>query len=210
MCNRPSLHSMKITRLIALALGISLLSGFARAAAPAAAEPAAAPAAQEINKVCPVTGKPVDPKITLDYEGITYAFADEASRAKWKADRENSLYQKLGGKAAIDAAVELFYVKMLADDRVKHAFDDVNMTRQRKKQKEFLSAAFGGPIPWTGFDLRAIHKDLHVSENQFQATAENLQKSLDELKVPKDLTAQVMAIVGSTHDEVLNRPKAAK
>ncbi len=203
--NHTSNSSMQTTRplLVALTLGISLLVSPARAA-----DPAAKPAAQEINKVCPVTGKPADPKITLTYAGQTYAFADDASRRKWKADRDASLYQKLGGKAAIDAAVELFYVKMLADDRVKHIFADVNMTRQRKKQKEFLSAAFGGPNPWTGVDMRTAHKELKLNETHFQAVAENLQKSLDELKVPKNLIDQVMVIAASTKDDVLNRPKA--
>jgi len=162
------------------------------------------------SPVCPITGKPADPKVTLEYEGRTYAFADDASRAQWKTARESSLYHKLGGKAAIDAAVELFYVKLLADARVKGVFDDVNMTRQRKKQKEFLSAAFGGPIPWTGFDLRKAHEGLNLTETHFQAVAENLQKSLEELKVPQDLIVQVMTIAASTKDDVLNRPKTAK
>jgi hemoglobin len=37
--------------------------------------------------------------------------------------------------AAIDAAVELFYKKVLVDDRVKHFFEDINMNAQRRKQK---------------------------------------------------------------------------
>jgi hemoglobin len=199
---------MKLIRslLIAFALGVSTLL----APANGAAQPDYYPPAGELNKVCPVTGKPADPKITTEYEGRTYAFADEASREKWKKDRENSLYQKLGGQVAIDAAVERFYVKMLADDRVKHVFDDVNMVRQRRKQKQFLSAAFGGPIPWEGVDMRTAHAGLHLTETHFQAVAENLQSSLEDLKVPKELIAQVMAIAGSVHDDVLNKPKAAK
>lgn len=188
-----------------LIIATSLLANVAPAA-----EPAAKPAAQEINKVCPISGKPVDPNITTDYEGNTYAFATDASRTKWLEDRKNSLYQKLGGKPAIDAAVEAFYVKMLADNRVKDIFADINMEKQRRKQKAFLSAAFGGPIPWTGKDLRTAHEGLGLNETHFTATAENLQKSLEELKVPKDLIDQVMAIAASTHDDVLNRPKAAK
>jgi hemoglobin len=197
---------MKLTRtlLLALALGTSSLL------LPAQGAPDYyPPAANELNQVCPVTGKPADPKITTVYEGRTYAFADKASCAKWKSDRENSLYQKLGGEAAIDAAVDRFYVKMLADDRVKHVFDDVNMPLQVKKQKRFLSAAFGGPIPWTGKDLREAHAGLHLTEAHFQAVAENLQSSLEDLKVPKELIAQVMAIAGGVHDDVLNKPKAA-
>jgi hemoglobin len=198
---------MKLTRtlLLALALGTSSLL----VPAHGAPQPDYYPPAGELNKVCPVTGKPADPSITTEYEGRTYAFADKESCAKWKSDRENSLYQKLGGQVAIDAAVERFYVKMLADDRVKHVFDDVNMNLQRRKQKRFLSAAFGGPIPWTGLDMRKAHEGLHLTEAHFQAVAENLQSTLEDLKVPKELIAQVMAIAGSVHDDVLNKPKAA-
>lgn len=176
-----------------------------------AAELAAKPAPDGINKICPISGKPVDPKITMDYEGKTYAFAVDACRVKFKEIRENSLYHKLGGKASIDAAVEAFYVKVLADDRIKHFFEDINMDKQRRKQKQFLSAAFGGPIPWTGKDLRTAHANLPgLSDKHFNAVAENLQKTLEELKVKKELIDQVMAIAASTRDDVLNRPKPAK
>jgi hemoglobin len=141
---------------------------------------------------------------------MTFAFADEASRAKWKADREKSLYHKLGGKAAIDAAVEAFYVKVLADARVKHFFEDINMNKQRRKQKEFLSAAFGGPVPWEGKDMRKAHASLKLEEAHFNAIAENLKSTLEDLKIKKELIDQVMTIAGSVKDDVLNRPKTGK
>ncbi len=176
-----------------------------------AAEPPSQSAAAEINKVCPVSGKPVNPKITFAYEGRTYAFAEEACRTKWRAARENSLYHKLGGQPAIDAAVEAFYVKVLADDRIKHFFGDINMTKQRRKQKEFLSAAFGGPAPWTGKDMRTAHANLPgLNETHFNAVAENLQKTLVELKIKPELIQQVMTIAASTRNDVLNRPKGTK
>lgn len=184
--------------LVALGLAACLLSS---AAEPAAAEP---------NTVCPISGKPVNPKITLVYENRTYAFADAACRAQWGEARTNSLYHKLGGKAAIDAAVEAFYVKVLADDRIKHYFEDINMNKQRRKQKEFLSAAFGGPIPWTGKDMRKAHANVQLNETHFNAIAENLKSTLEDLKVKKELIDQVMAIAGSVKDDVLNRPKAEK
>ena len=98
------------------------------------------------------------PQVTWQYEGVSYAFADEAARAKFQAEREKSLYHRLGGKAAIDAAVDRFYVKVLADKRINEFFQDINMKAQHRKQKEFLSAAFGGPIPWKGKDMRAAHE----------------------------------------------------
>lgn len=161
----------------------------------------------QTNTLCPISGKPVNPAITVSYEGRTWSFAQEACKTKWQKAREDSLYQKLGGKAAIDAAVEAFYVKVLADDRVKHFFDDINMKAQRRKQKEFLSFALGGPLPWTGKDMRKAHEDLTLEESHFNAIAENLVATLKDLKISQDLIDQVVAIVATTKDDVLNRPK---
>lgn len=180
-------------------------------AAVIAAEPAQNPGVEEVNKVCPISGKAVDPSITMKYEGRTYAFSSDSCRTQFKQARENSLYHKLGGKAAIDAVVEAFYVKVLADNRIKHFFEDISMTKQRRKQKEFLSAAFGGPIPWTGKDLAKAHANIPgLTDAHFDAVAENLQKTLVELKVKKELADQVMAIAASTREAVLNRKPAAR
>lgn len=106
--------------------------------------------------------------------------------------------------------VEAFYARVLKDDRIKDFFADINMAKQRRKQKEFLSAAFGAPTPWTGKDLRKAHAHLDLTDVHFNAVAENLQKALEECKVKKELIDQVMAIAGSVRNEVLNRPKDAK
>lgn len=161
----------------------------------------------QTNTICPISGKPVDPAITMIYEGRTWSFAQEACRTKFKEARDNSLYQKLGGQPAIDAAVDAFYVKVLADARVKDFFANVSMTRQRKRQKEFLSAALGGPVPWTGKDMRKAHEDLTLTDDHFNAIAENLVATLKDLKISQDLIDQVIAVVATTKDDVLNRPK---
>jgi hemoglobin len=161
----------------------------------------------QTNTICPISGKPADPAITMAYEGRTWSFAKEECRTKFKEARDNSLYQKLGGKAAIDAAVELFYKKVLVDDRVKHYFEDINMNAQRRKQKEFLSAALGSPVPWVGKDMRKAHEDLSITEADFNAIAENLVATLKDLKISQELIDQVVAIVVTVKDDVLNRPK---
>lgn len=175
-----------------------------------AADPASIPSETQTNTVCPISGKPVNPAITMVYEGRTWSFAQDACKAKWQKTREDSLYQKLGGKTAIDAAVDAFYVKVLADDRVKHFFDDVNMNKQRRKQKEFLSAAFGGPLPWTGKDMRKAHEGMGLTEAHFNAIAENLVATLKDLKISQELIDQVVAVALTTKDDVLGRPKAAQ
>jgi hemoglobin len=199
-----SASPMKYIPCAVSSLGIALLL-FAHSAS--AVDPASIPTETATNSICPISGKPVNAAITMVYEGRTYSFAQEACRAKFKEARDHSLYQKLGGKAAIDAAVEAFYVKVLADDRVKDFFENINMAKQRRKQKEFLSAAFGGPIPWTGKDMRAAHADLELKEEHFNAIAENLVATLKDLKVRQELIDQVVAVALTVKDDVLNREK---
>lgn len=120
---------------------------------------------------------------------------------------QSSLYERIGGASAVDAAVDKFYEKVLADDRIKDFFVAVDMDRQRGKQKNFLTYAFGGPVNYSGKSMRAAHAKL-VSEqglnhDHFVAVAENLQATLEDLGVPEDLIGEVMAIAGSTHDDVL-------
>lgn len=120
----------------------------------------------------------------------------------------NSLYQKLGGEAAVDAAVDIFYRHVLADDRINHWFDDVDMEKQAAKQKAFLTLAFGGPSNYSDKDMRDAHAHLverGLNDEHFDAVGENLVKALRELEVPQNLVDEVMEIVESTRDDVLGR-----
>ena len=128
----------------------------------------------------------------------------EEEKAEAKVD-PNSIYHRLGGQPAIDAAVELFYKKVLADKSVNHFFEDVNMNKQRKKQKAFLAAAFGGPVPYEGKDLRKAHASLDLKESDFNAIAGHLEATLKELKIDNALIGEVMAVAASTKDAVLKR-----
>mgnify|MGYP000080639749 CR=1 FL=1 len=141
--------------------------------------------------------------ISINFNG----YAEESAKNQVNP---KSIYARIGGQPAMDAAVDLFYKKVLADKRVNHFFEDVNMKRQIKRQKAFLSAAFGGPVAWKGKDMRKAHADLDLNEKDFNAIAGHLQSTLKELKVDPKLIAEVMAVAGSTKDAVLNRPTKKK
>ena len=120
----------------------------------------------------------------------------------------SNLYEQIGGEAAVDAAVDLFYRHVLSDDRIAHFFDGVDMERQAQKQKAFLTMAFGGPHSYTGKDMRDGHAHLvkqGLNDGHFDAVAENLAKTLQELGVGQELIDQVLAIAESTREDVLGR-----
>jgi hemoglobin len=118
---------------------------------------------------------------------------------------EKSLYERLGGEPAVEAAVDVFYRKVLGDELISHHFEDVDMARQREKQKAFLSFAFGGPAYGTGPGLRAVHARLKLTEPDFDAVMGHLGATLVELKVPAELIKEAARIALSVKDDVLNR-----
>ena len=117
----------------------------------------------------------------------------------------SSIYERIGGEAAVDAAVDVFYRKVLADERISEFFDAVDMDRQRAKQKAFLTFALGGPSQYTGKDMRAAHAKMALTDVHFNAVIEHLGATLTELGVPGALIAETAAVAESVRPEVLNR-----
>ena len=120
----------------------------------------------------------------------------------------DTLFDKLGGEAAVNAAVDIFYRKVLADDRINRFFEDVDMEKQAAKQKAFLTMAFGGPHNYTGEDMRKGHEHLvkmGLNDSHFDAVVENLGATLTELNVPQELINEVVAICETTRNDVLGR-----
>ncbi|WP_432743067.1 group 1 truncated hemoglobin [Methylobacter sp. G7] len=119
-----------------------------------------------------------------------------------------TLYEQLGGEAAVDAAVDIFYRKVLADYRINRFFDNSDMEKQAAKQKAFLTMAFGGPNNYSGTDMRTAHARLvkmGLNASHFDAVMEHLSATLAELNVPSALIAQVAAIAESTRNDVLGK-----
>ena len=120
----------------------------------------------------------------------------------------NDLFQKIGGEAAVNAAVDVFYRRVLLDDRINEFFEDVDMERQAAKQKAFLTMAFGGPAHYTGADMRKGHAHLvarGLNDSHFDAVVEDLVAALQELKVPAELIAEVGAVCETTRNDVLGK-----
>lgn len=119
-----------------------------------------------------------------------------------------TLYERLGGEAAVDKAVDIFYRKVLSDDRVSDFFDTVDMDKQAAKQKAFLTMVFGGPNNYTGVDMRHGHKHLvarGLNDSHVDAIVELLGGTLKELGAADADIAQVAAIANSVRDDVLDR-----
>lgn len=120
----------------------------------------------------------------------------------------DTLFERLGGHNAVNTAVDIFYRKMLLDDRVNYFFDGVDMEQQILKQKGFLTMVLGGPHHYTGKNMRDGHQhllkkglnDLHVD-----IVIEHLGATLKELGAADEDIQKVAEIANSVRNDVLSR-----
>ena len=128
--------------------------------------------------------------------------------------KPKSLYERLGGAAAVEAAVDQFYEKVLADDRVNYFFAKTDMKKQRGVQKSFLTFAFGGPKTYSGVGMRKAHQKLvneqGLNDTHMDVIVELLGKTLQELGVGDADITEAAAIANSVRDEVLCRDAKSK
>jgi len=132
----------------------------------------------------------------------------EAPAAAPSGGGKKTVYELLGGDAAIDAAVDIFYRRVLNDPYVSPFFEGVDMEKQAAKQKAFLTMVFGGPNRYTGKDMREGHKHLverGLDDSHFDHILMHLRSTLAELGVGEDMIQTVIDIAESTRDDVLNR-----
>jgi len=117
-----------------------------------------------------------------------------------------TLYERLGGEAAVEAAVVRFYDKIMADASLAGFFEHLDMGAQINKQIAFMTMAFGGPNKYSGRDLRTAHAKLvqrGLGNAHFDAVAQHLSDTLDELGVASEVRDDVLALVGGTRKDVL-------
>ena len=113
-----------------------------------------------------------------------------------------SIYAQIGGAEAIEAVVEDFYVRVLADVELAGFFTGTNMARLKGKQVEFFGAALGGPDPYTGAPMRQVHQGRGITAHHFGLVAGHLSDSLTAAGVPEELVAQILAAVAPLADEI--------
>jgi len=116
-----------------------------------------------------------------------------------------TLYDAIGGAAAVSAAVDVLYDRLLADDLVAHHFEGVDVRRLAGHMRAFLAAALDGPQSYQGRDLGAAHADLGITGAEWDATVGHVVATLESLGVPPDMIGEVGARLIPLRDTIVTR-----
>lgn len=114
-----------------------------------------------------------------------------------------SLYERLGGKPAIEAVVDQFLANVGADDRVNHRFVYADFPRLRGHLVDQVCAATGGPCTYKGGDMKSVHKGQRIDEASWTAVVEDLVAALDHFKVPAQEKGELLGALGGMHNDIV-------
>ena len=106
-----------------------------------------------------------------------------------------NIYQAIGGRASVTAAVEGFFGRMLADPVLSGFFPGGVGPRHRAYLVTVLGEALGGPERYRGPDLAKAHGGLRITDADFDRTAGHLAETLGSLGVPGHLADHIVGVV---------------
>ncbi len=133
-----------------------------------------------------------------------------------KPEPKKVLWDRLGGQKSVEAVVHDFVALAAADKKVnflrdgKFKLDAAGVTKLEKLLVELISANSGGPLKYTGRDMKTAHAGMKITENEFNALAGDLIDTLKKYKVPQTEIDELVAIVASTKKDMVEVKKDDK
>jgi hemoglobin len=119
-----------------------------------------------------------------------------------------SIYESIGGAPAVRAAVDDFYARVLADERLAPFFTDTDLPRLKAHQRAFIAAAVGGPEIFAGRDMASAHAGLGIGNGDFDAVVGHLVGTLTGLGVPEDTIGQIGGALAPLRDDIVTTRRA--
>ena len=118
---------------------------------------------------------------------------------------QRSLYQRLGGRAAITAVVNDFVGNVARDKRINRFFAKTDIPRLKRLLVQQICAASGGPCRYQGRGMREAHRGLNIRNRDFDALVEDLVISLNKFRVPPREQRELLGILGPLRRDVVQR-----
>ncbi|MDE2060113.1 MAG: group 1 truncated hemoglobin [candidate division NC10 bacterium] len=119
---------------------------------------------------------------------------------------KTTLYERLGGYDAICAVANDLLPRLQGDAQLarfwQHRGKD-GVKREKQLLIDFLCANAGGPLYYTGRDMKTTHKGMKISESDWSAFLGHLHATLEAFLVPQAERDGVVAFVQSTKPDIV-------
>ena len=117
-------------------------------------------------------------------------------------DKQQTLFERVGGEQAISDLIHEFYDRVLADLELKPFFKDVSVDKLRRMQREFFSAALDGPISYTGRPLSHVHHGRGITKHHFALYVGHLIDTLQDHGINEQDEQEIIGRISNYADEI--------
>ena len=115
---------------------------------------------------------------------------------------EQTLFDRIGGEAAVDSLVEAFYQRVLADPELAPFFEHTPMDKLRRMQREFFAAALDGPIRYTGRTMSEVHAGRGIQVRHVARFVDHLMATLRDRDIGDDDAYDIVSRINTYTDEI--------
>ncbi len=117
-----------------------------------------------------------------------------------------TLYTRLGGYDAIAAVASDLVSRLQSDPQLgrfwQHRGTD-GIRRELQLLIDFLCAATGGPLLYTGRDMLTTHRGMRISESDWTIFLGHAAKTLEKFQAPATEQGEVVAFVLGLKGEIV-------
>jgi hemoglobin len=123
---------------------------------------------------------------------------------------KKTLYDRIGGKVAVALVVDDLIDKVRTDYVLNQntVVRDMNLKGLPASFKylvtEIVCQATGGPQVYTGKPLKDSHKDMKITDREWQQFVALFKATLDKFKVPLQEQQELVALMGSLKPDIVS------
>ncbi|MFI5213462.1 MAG: group 1 truncated hemoglobin, partial [Gemmatimonadales bacterium] len=114
-----------------------------------------------------------------------------------------TLYDRLGGAAAVAIVVDTFTARVHGDTTLAPLFRGVDMDNFKRLMRELICQGTGGGCSYTGRSMAAAHQGLNITEDQFNVVVGYLSATLDQFSVPAQEKNELLTILGGMKGDIV-------
>jgi len=119
---------------------------------------------------------------------------------------EKTLYERLGGYDGITEFVGNFLPRLQSDSQLGRFWQnrgDDGIKREEQLLIDYLCSNAGGPVYYTGRDMKLSHAGMKISESDWSVFLGHAGETMAALNVPQQVCDDVVAFVLSLKDDIV-------
>ena len=119
---------------------------------------------------------------------------------------QKSLYERLGGYDSITAFANDLLPRLQSDSQLGRFWQNRGndgIAREKQLLIDYLCACAGGPMYYTGRDMKTSHIGMKISESDWSIFLQHAGATMEALQVPKQERDEIVAFVSSLKTDIV-------